>query len=150
VEDNGKIIELTAEGAKVEIVPRPICGACAVANACAAIGLKTKIVLAKNPIAAQVGDLVKLETKEKNRTLSILLVFGLPIVFLLVGIIIGEIIAGDKLAAILGGGGLLLAFLIAKIIDTHLAKKGTFLPMIIEKISSPIPEPSCPESNRLE
>ncbi|MEO0092960.1 MAG: SoxR reducing system RseC family protein [candidate division WOR-3 bacterium] len=135
MEENGRIVEITAEGAKVEVVPTSICGSCVSASICAALGSKTKIVLASNPINAQVGDLVKIEIKEKSRTTSFLLVFGLPILGLLIGIILGEIIDGDRLAVILGGSGLLLALVFLKIIDTRLSKKENFLPTVVEKIS---------------
>ncbi len=144
MEENGKVIELTYNRAKVAVEPSPICGSCAAADACAAIGSKTKIVLANNLINAKVGDLVKIDLKEKSRTTSILLVFGLPITFLFVGIIIGEVISGDKLAAILGGIGIIIAFIIVKIIDLWVGKKATFLPTIIEKISQSSEVKSCP------
>lgn len=134
MEENGKIIELTASGAKVCVTPSQVCGSCAQAKACATIGSKMKIILVNNPINAQVGDWVKIELKEKARTTSILLVFGLPILLLLIGVITGEVIGGDKLAAFLGGGGLIVAFIIVKIIDNYLTRKVNFLPTIIEKI----------------
>jgi sigma-E factor negative regulatory protein RseC len=144
MEENGKVVEVLASEARVEVVPSAICGHCSAAEACGAFGSKTKVVLAKNPIGAKIGDLVKLETKEKNRLTSISLVFGLPIVLLLIGIILGEIISGDKLAAFLGGIGLVIAFIIAKIIDRWVGKKATFLPTIIEKISEPPQRENCP------
>jgi|UniRef100_A0A7C6A9C4 sigma-E factor negative regulatory protein RseC len=137
MEENGKVIELTENGAKVCVTPSQVCGSCVQAKACATIGAKTKIILANNPINAQVGDWVKIELKEKSRTTSILLVFGLPILALLFGIIVGEIVAGDKMATIFGGSGLIIALIVVKIVDNHLSQKANFLPTIIEKISDP-------------
>ena len=145
MEENGKVIELLANEAKVEVMPSAICSHCGSADACGSLGAKTKVVLAKNPIGAKLGDLVKIEIKEKNRLASILLLFGLPITLLLVGIIIGEVISGDKLAAILGGSGLVIAFIIVKIIDRLAGRKDNFLPTIIEKISEGSLETTCPE-----
>lgn len=132
--EKGRVIELTPKGAKIEVTPSPICGSCAQAEACSASREKTKIILAQNPIGAKIGDLVKIELKEKSRTTAVLLVFGLPIFFLLIGIIVGEIIAGDKLAISLGGSGLVIAFILIKLIDRWLSKKTSFLPTIIERV----------------
>jgi sigma-E factor negative regulatory protein RseC len=145
MEEKGKVIELLANEAKVEVMPSAICSHCSSTDACGSIGTKAKVVLAKNPIEAKVGDLVKLELKEKARATSILLVFGLPITFLLAGIIIGEIISGDKLAAILGGAGLVIAFIIVKMIDRLVDRKESFLPTIVEKINEDSLETACPE-----
>ena len=145
MEENGKVVELSDEGTKVEVIPGNMCHHCGAAQACGTFGSRTKIVLAQNPIDAKIGDLVKLEIKEKTRAVSILLVFGLPIVLLLTGIIVGEILSGDKLAAILGGAGLVIAFAVVKVIDRLVNKQKTFLPTIIEKISELPEENTCPD-----
>ncbi len=146
MEENGKVIEVLANEVKVEVMPSAICSHCGSADTCGSLGSKTKVVLAKNLIGAKVGDIVKLELKEKARATSILLVFGLPISLLLVGIIIGEVISGDKLAAILGGAGLVIAFIIVKMIDRLVGRKENFLPTIVEKISEGSLETTCPET----
>ena len=134
MEEIGKIIEITNNKAKIEINPSGGCSHCAQAHICNPLGKDKKVVELKNTINAQVGDWVKIEIKEKNRVVSILVVLGLPIFLFLIGVIIGHQISGDKMSAILGGLGLILAFLIAKIINNYLIKNDRDLAVIKEKV----------------
>lgn len=135
MEETGKIVELNGNRAKIEINTSGGCAQCGQAHVCNPLGQNKKVIELKNTINAQVGDWVKIEIKEKNRIVSILVVFGIPIFLFLIGVIIGHQISGDKMSAILGGLGLILAFLIAKIINNYLIKKDRDLAVIKEKVN---------------
>ena len=134
MEEIGKVIEIIGETAKIEITPSGGCSHCSQANICNPFGSNKKIIELKNIINAQIGDSVKIEIKEKDRILSLSLLFGVPIVLFVSGVIIGQTISGDKLSAILGGAGFVFAFLLVKIINNYLEKKGKDLAVIKEKI----------------
>ncbi|MBS4015771.1 MAG: SoxR reducing system RseC family protein [Candidatus Latescibacteria bacterium] len=136
MEEVGKIIELVNDKARIEITPSGGCNHCTQAHICNPFGKNKKIIELPNSINAQVNDLVKIEIKDKNRFLSILLVLGLPILLFLIGIIIGNRISGDALAALFGGIGLLLAFIIVKIVNNYLLRTNKNLACIKEKIES--------------
>ena len=134
MEEIGKVIEIRGETVKIEITPSGGCSNCSQANICNPFGQNKKVIELKNTINAQIGDFVKIEIKEKDRILSLSLLFGVPIVLFVSGVIIGQTISGDKLSAILGGAGFVFAFLLVKIINNYLEKKGKDLAVIKEKI----------------
>jgi positive regulator of sigma E activity len=138
MEEVGRIIELVNDKARIEITPSGACNHCAQAHICNPFGKNKKIIELPNSINAQVNDLVKIEIRDKDRFLSILLVLGLPILMFLAGIIIGNKIYGDSAAAILGGIGLLLAFIIIKVVNNYLLRTNKNLACIKEKIASNI------------
>lgn len=123
MEEIGKVIELIGEKVKIEITPAKACCHCSQVNICNPFGQNKKVIELKNTINAKVGDSVVLEIKEKNRILALSLLFGLPTVLFVAGIIIGQFIDGDKISAIFGGVGLLIAFLILMIINRYLISK---------------------------
>lgn len=135
MEEIGKIIELIGNKAKIEIATSSTCGHCGQKSVCHSFGENKKIIELNNDINAQVDDWVKIDIKGKNQVLSILLVLGLPILLFLIGVFIGYYISGDKLAAILGGAGLLLAFTILKLINNYLISTNKSLASIKEKVN---------------
>lgn len=138
MEETGRIIEINNNIAKIEITPTSACANCGQKSVCHGFGEKKKVIELSNNINTQVGDWVKIEIKEKNRILSTLLVLGLPIILFIIGVIIGSQISGDKLSVILGGTGLVLAYIILKIVNNYLVRKGKTLASIKEKIEPPI------------
>ncbi|MCX7785163.1 MAG: SoxR reducing system RseC family protein [candidate division WOR-3 bacterium] len=137
MEEIGKIIEIEGTTAKIEITPSGGCAHCTQANICNPLGKNKKVIELQNNLNAQVGDWVKIEIKEKHRVLSLSLVLGLPVVLFLIGVFFGRKISSEKFSAILGGVGLGLGFLVVKIINNYLIKKGKSLATIKEKISPP-------------
>lgn len=136
MEEIGKIIALANGKARIEITPSGGCNHCAQAQICNPFGKNKKIIELPNTINAQVNDLVKIEIKDKNRILSILLVFCLPILLFLIGVVIGNQNAGNTSAALFGGIGLLLAFIIVKIINNYFLRKNKNLAYLKEIIES--------------
>ncbi len=134
MEEVGKIVGLVGNKAQIEITPSAICGNCSQKNVCNPFSQNKKLIELNNTIHGQIGDLVKIEIKEKNRILTILLIFGLPALLFVVGVIIGQRIGGDKFAAIFAGVGLIVSYGIIKIINNRITNKGIALAKIKEKI----------------
>jgi len=134
MEETGKIIELIGTKAKIEITPSSLCGKCAQEKVCNPFGQNKKLIELNNTVNGQINDLVKIEIRAKSQVLTILLVFGLPALLFVIGVIIGQKIGGDKLATIFAGIGLIIAYVIVKIINNRIANKGNELARIIEKI----------------
>ena len=111
-----------------------MCGNCTQEKICNPFGSNKKVIELNNTINGHIGDIVIIEIIEKNRFLTTLLVFGLPTLLFVIGVICGQKIGGDKLAAIFAGAGLLIAFIIIKIVNNVLIKKGTDLVKIKENI----------------
>jgi sigma-E factor negative regulatory protein RseC len=136
MEEIGKIIEQKDQEVKIEITPVGGCAHCSQSNICNPFGQNKKVIELKNTINAQIGDWVKIEITEKNRIASVLIILGIPIIFFLIGIIIGHEISGDKMSAILAGLGLIIAFTIVKFINNYWLRKNKEFAIIKEKIKS--------------
>jgi sigma-E factor negative regulatory protein RseC len=134
MEETGKIIELVGTKAKIEITPSSMCGNCTQAKICNPFSQNKKVIELNNTINGHIGDIVIIEIIEKKRFLATLLVFGLPTLLFVIGVIIGQKIGGDKLAAIFAGAGLVVAYIIIKIINNVIVKKGTDLVKIKENL----------------
>lgn len=134
MEEVGRIVELVGSKVKIEITPSSICGNCTQAKVCNPFGQNKKLIELNNTVNGQINDLVKIEIKEKNQVMSTSLVFGLPTLLFVIGVIFGQKAGGDKLAAIFAGAGLVIAFIIIKIVNNVLIKKGTDLVKIKENL----------------
>ncbi|MEO0083356.1 MAG: SoxR reducing system RseC family protein [candidate division WOR-3 bacterium] len=132
MQEIGKIIEIIGDIAKIEITPSGGCAHCAQFNLCHPWGQNKKVIELKNTINGQIGDTVKIEIKENARLLSIGLVFGLPTILFITGLVIGNFLKNEKLGAVFGGCGLVLAVILLKIIDNLLKKKDPNIVVIKE------------------
>jgi sigma-E factor negative regulatory protein RseC len=117
--------------------PEP-CAHCAAKGACE-IGTdkKARQVEALNSVGAHVGDQVRMETSVRKFMQSSLLLYGLPMVFLLVGAIIGNLV-GTNIAtgdpntwALLGGVGSFIFSLFLIRFCTRGVSKEAYMPQIV-------------------
>lgn len=139
--ETGRVAALVGDRAEVEIETGGACDRCGAAALCRWTGQGRKLLTVRNPIGAGVGDSVLVETPEQGRSLSALLVFGLPVLLMAAGVLAGSLVWGNAGAAILAGAGLGLAVAALKIVDATLRRSGRRLPRIVEKVGAP----ACPE-----
>ena len=97
----GKVLALKGELAVVRFVRSDACGHC---NACFHLGSNEADLEIQNTLDAQVGDVVAIELRGKSMVRASLLLYGVPLLGLLLGVLIGSQ-WGDLYAA---AGGLLL------------------------------------------
>jgi len=129
--ENGKVVNIKNDRAEVEVAARGQCEHCSAHAMCNWTGTSTRKVLAVNKVGAGVGDAVELETAEGTGAKSNLLVFGIPVVLMVVGVLIGGLlIRKDAWSGILTGLGLALGFGIVKTIDIVVSRSGRSLPVI--------------------
>ena len=98
----GKVIETKGKKAVVRFVRSDACGHC---NACFRLGSNEADIDIDNALNAQTGDLVGIEMHAKSVLKASLILYGVPLVALLVGAFIGSL-QGDLYAAL---GGVLFA-----------------------------------------
>lgn len=135
-EETGKVVGVNGERAEVQVVPEEGCAHCGAAGFCNWTGKREKTVLALNPIGAGVGEMVVLSRSIISSTRSALLVFGLPALLMITGVILGALILNDLWTAILAGTGLAIGFLLIKLIDRVKGKTGKGLPVIVRKFNA--------------
>lgn len=142
IEEQGTVIELKGKHiAAVLCEKSSFCKNCASMEACQ-VGTdnKSKVVEAHNSAGAQVGDRVRLVTSTRNFLQSSFLLYMVPLIALLIGAIIGNLL-GEKLegvdpnllSAILGTAFLAGSYLVIKV-GSRAIPKETYMPRIVEII----------------
>ena len=124
----GKVIALQGEIAVVHFVRSDACGHC---NACFHLGSNEADIELVNTAGAKVGDIVSIELKGRSMVRASLITYGLPLVGLLIGVLIGTQ-WGDLYGV---AGGLLLCggtYFILRGLEPYFAKKAEFKPRIVE------------------
>ena len=128
--ETGKVISTKNDRAEVEVAARGECEHCTAHGICNWTGTSTRKVLVVNRVGAGVGDMVELEVTEGTGAKTNLLVFGIPVVFMFAGVLIGGLVLRkDAWSGILAGVGLALGFGIVKIIDVSVNRSGRSLPV---------------------
>jgi sigma-E factor negative regulatory protein RseC len=135
--EQGRIIGF--HGAKMA-VELPRSGACSKCGICMQGEDQTKMILElENPGRVRIGDWVVLELEGKRVLQAAAFAYGIPIVGLLLGALLGFYQApspsqGEVFTLIGGGVGLALGLLLAVYFDRTWGRKGRFEPRIIEII----------------
>lgn len=129
--DKGRVFKLEGEKAWVEFETSQACAQC---GACARAKSGKMVNEAENTIGARVGDTVEVEMSQVVITLFPLIAYGLPVLFLFSGMILGSF-HSEKAAIVLGLLFLALGFAAARIADRIVSKSKKFRSKIIRKIS---------------
>lgn len=132
MEEAGRVVGVTGSRAEVEVAARGECAHCPAHGMCNWTGQKTKTVLAANEVRAQVGDLVIISLGRAAGIRSNLLVFGIPALGMLAGVLVGSLVIGRELwAGVLAGVGLALGFVVVMVIDRAAGRSGRVLPVVV-------------------
>lgn len=86
----GQVIKIENGYAKVQIKRTEACAKC---GACDMGKSKSIEFLAKNSISAKVGDKVEIETQTANVLKASFIMYGVPLIFFLIGTLLGYYIA---------------------------------------------------------
>jgi len=131
METTGKVIKVDGALATVFIENTQSCDSCELAKFCR-IDKKGREIICRNNKGAQVGDLVCLNTSNKDIFKATFLNFILPIFLLVCGVVLGRKICQTDLAGfILGMSLMLLYFCSMLFIDRKILKGNHLLPEIV-------------------
>ena len=130
MKEKGKVIEITGFVARISLEPSEACKNSPSGYVCRPEG-SVRIVEAENRIGANVGDEVYIETSPKVGLIAIFLLFGVPVILGLIGLLIGMRI-GEIYSILCGIVGFAVGLLFAKIINNILGGRGKFLPHIVK------------------
>jgi len=134
--ETGKVVSSKNDRAEVEVAARGECEHCTAHGICNWTGTSVRKVLAVNKVGAGAGDFVELETVEGTGAKSNLLVFGIPVLLMFAGVLVGGLILRkDAWSGILAGVGLALGFGIVKAIDISVNRSGRSLPVVVRRLS---------------
>jgi len=146
LEAEGVIVKIGQEGVFVETSRVSACGSCSSKEGCGTstlsqlLGSKTSSFKVLNPIGAALGERVVIGMEEAALLKSSLLVYLLPLAFLLAGAIFGGWLAPDSLqdAYAVGGVfvGLVLGFVALKLVSANARTNSQFQPVILRRVFS--------------
>lgn len=132
--ETGRVLSAANGRAEVAVAARGECERCSAHGICNWTGNSMRRVLAVNRAGAAVGDTVELESAEGTGARSNLLVFGIPVLTMVAGVLIGGLLLRKDLwSGILSGVGLALGLGIVKAIDVASSRSGRSLPVIVGK-----------------
>lgn len=120
--NQGLIAENKADQSKVLVFREEACGSCA---SCGACKTKPKMIWLDNSLGAKPGDMVVLEMDNKQFFRSAFLLFGLPLILFIAGILISHFVqlgqtgTSNDMVSFLGGlVGLFIYWLVARKLDS--------------------------------
>lgn len=135
MQEAGRVVRIVGGRAEVDVEARDACEHCSAHSICNWTGNKLRRVLVVNEAGAAAGDHVLLAVEDGAGARTNLIVFGIPVVLMLAGVLLGGLLISDKWAAILSGVGLAFGLGIVKIIDMAVARSGRSLPVVLRLIS---------------
>lgn len=133
MEETGTVVGFKGTKVEVEVSVRGECSHCPAHSLCNWTGQKTRMILAMNAVQARLGDRVLLSLPPKRKVSSNLLIFGVPTLGMLVGVLLGSLVFRAELwAGVLTGVGLTAGFLLVKLIDILAGRSGKILPVVVK------------------
>lgn len=136
----GTVIEVQNNYVVLEIMQQDACASCAAQGACAVLGGGKKQISVVNSLNARKGDKVEFGISDRGSLISALIVYALPILLLLVGMLCGSVLfqkgsfSSDGAMAVGGIAGILIAFCIIKIVNPIIKKMNIFRPRMLRVI----------------
>lgn len=134
MKEKGAVVEIINTIAKVSLQSSEACKTCAAGHFCRPSG-NSRVIEAENIIGACIGDKVHIEISTHSSLIAFFLLFGLPVILSLIGLLFGSQYSNTH-SLLYGAVGLCLGLLVAKIANNILNKKQSFLPKIVEIIQS--------------
>lgn len=132
MQDMGHIVEKSGEMARIAIQPHGGCSSCALKGSCSP-DENTHYLWARNDKNGDVGDEVVVELKPQVKIFGTALIFIFPLLGMFAGYFIGDRAGGNQDASIVGAlGGLVLSFIIVKIIDRYVGGKSRLQPAVTQ------------------
>lgn len=132
--EKGKVVEISGDIALIEAAGGDACASCAARHACMDPGGSSKRLSVKNSLAAKPGDIIEFTVDGRGVVLSSLIVYLLPVLTLIAGIVAGTMFHGrlgiesDAAAALGGIAGIGVAIMIIQCINPLVKSRVMFTP----------------------
>lgn len=128
MEQYGEVIGVENDIATVRFNRSKACGKC---RACFTLGSEEALIEIENTLNARTGDIVEIRLHANSMVKATLLMYGIPLMGLIIGVITGSFIGGDAAALICGVGVALIAYLIIHLFEPKLSRKDAFKPHML-------------------
>ena len=130
--DMGRVVEIQKEYAIVLIKAHSACSACKACSRGENGEMRSK---ALNLCEAAVGDFVEISLEGGVLTKAVLIAYGLPLLAMVFGFVVGYLLAGELFGFALGLACIFLAYFLIKMLDKS-NKTKKLMPLAIRKISA--------------
>ena len=125
----GEVVRILEDGKAVVRFERT--KACKNCKMCANAGENHALTEVDNTLKANVGDMVEISLHSKSLIQATLIAYGIPLVLLLAGVIVGSMWS-DAIGAIAGIVLALVSFVILRLLEPRFSKVTTFKPRMID------------------
>jgi len=139
IEDIGKVVNINADKAFIEVERSSACAQCGLQEA-EELAVGGKVVFeAYNMAGANIGDRVRVQVRTGVYTKVSLYIYGIPVLFLVIGAIAGAYAAtilkrsSDTMSALFAMGGLVVGFIMLFLLRKN-ANKTEYMPVVVEVI----------------
>src|SRR4030043_8994 len=139
IEDIGKVVQVIDDKAYVEVERSSACAQCGLQEA-EELAIGGKVVFeAYNLAGAKSGDRVKVQVRTGAYMRASLYIYGIPVLFLIIGAIAGAYAAtilrksSDTMSALFAMGGLVVGFIILFLLRKR-SNKAEYMPVVVEVI----------------
>lgn len=137
IEDIGKVVQVIDDKAYVEVERSSACAQCGLQEA-EELATGGKVVFeAYNLAGAKSGDRVKVQVRTGAYMRASLYIYGIPVLFLIIGAIAGAYAAtilrksSDTMSALFAMGGLVVGFIILFLLRKR-SNKAEYMPVVVE------------------
>jgi sigma-E factor negative regulatory protein RseC len=139
IEDIGKIVRIDGDKVYVEVERSSACAQCGLQEA-EELAAGGKVVFeAYNMAEADIGDRVRVQVRTGAYTKASLYIYGIPVLFLVIGAIAGAYAApilkrsSDTMSALFAMGGLVVGVIILFLLRKR-TNKTEYMPVVVEVI----------------
>jgi sigma-E factor negative regulatory protein RseC len=142
IEDIGTVVRVAGDKAFIEVERTSACAQCGLQEVEEVAGGKP-VFVAINKAQANAGDMVKVRVESVAYMKASLFIYGIPILFLISGAILGAYLAGrsnksvDTMSAFFGFLGLIVGIILLALFRKK-GKKEEYMPVIVEVIKEDV------------
>ena len=143
IEDIGEIVKIDGDKVYVEVERSSACASCGLQEA-EKLATGGKVVFeAYNMAGANIGDRVRVQVRTGAFTKASLYIYGIPVLFLVIGAIAGAYAAtilkrsSDTMSALFAMGGLVVGFIILFLLRKS-SNKTEYMPVIVEVMTEDV------------
>jgi len=139
IEDIGRVVKINGDQAFIEVERSSACASCGLQEA-EELATGGKVIFeAYNMAGANIGDRVRVQVRTGAYTKASLYVYGIPVLFLVIGAVAGVYTAmilkrsSDSMSGLFAMGGLVVGFIVVFLFRKR-GNKTEYMPVVVEVI----------------
>lgn len=148
VEGFARVVAVQGDSVMLEPEQTTACGHCVSSTACGigsnASRIRARRFTMRNTMGLGVGDRVVVGVSESSLLRASIVAYGLPLVAMLTGMVVGQRATGEDVWAMAGAAaGLALGVLLARAAAKIMSARGEVAPKLLRRLRGPAPGDGC-------